>query len=266
MDNFEKSKLIDEAKRIIFKASEQIKNHRQRPYDINTKQDRKDLVTEIDESTEKFIIKKVRSSFPDHKIMAEEGTGDEVNSLDGTVWIIDPIDGTMNFIHQKRFFAISIGIYHNGEGIVGLIYDVMDDTLYEGIKGEGAYKNGKKIPELTKERELKDTLIGINSFWSIPNRRLNEEKIHQLIRDVRGTRSYGSAALEFAYIAEGIIDAYITMRLSPWDIAAGIIIINEVGGKATQVNGEPLDLLKDNTVLAANEVVHSGYIDYIEEK
>lgn len=146
MDNFEKSKLIDEAKRIIFKASEQIKNHMQRPYDINTKQDRKDLVTEIDESTEKFIIKKVRSSFPDHKIMAEEGTGDEVNSLDGTVWIIDPIDGTMNFIHQKRFFAISIGIYHNGEGIVGLIYDVMDDTLYEGIKGEGAYKNGKKSP------------------------------------------------------------------------------------------------------------------------
>lgn len=80
----------------------------QRPYDINTKQDRKDLVTEIDESTEKFIIKKVRSSFPDHKIMAEEGTGDEVNSLDGTVWIIDPIDGTMNFIHQKRFLRFQL--------------------------------------------------------------------------------------------------------------------------------------------------------------
>nr|WP_289039021.1 inositol monophosphatase family protein [uncultured Allobacillus sp.] len=266
MDNFEKSNLIDEAKRIIFKASEQIKSHMQRPYEINTKQDRKDLVTEIDESTEKFIIEKIRSSFPDHKIMAEEGTGDDVTSLDGTVWIIDPIDGTMNFIHQKRFFAISIGVYHNGEGIVGLIYDVMDDTLYEGVKGEGAYKNGKKLPELTKEKELKDTLIGINSFWSVPNRRLNEEKIHQLIRDVRGTRSYGSAALEFAYIAEGIIDAYITMRLSPWDIAAGLIIINEVGGKATRVNGEPLDLLKENSVLAANEVVHSGYIEYIEEK
>ncbi|MFC0015859.1 MULTISPECIES: inositol monophosphatase family protein [Allobacillus] len=266
MDNFEKSNLIDEAKRIIFKASEQIKSHMQRPYEINTKQDRKDLVTEIDESTEKFIIEKIRSSFPDHKIMAEEGTGDDVTSLDGTVWIIDPIDGTMNFIHQKRFFAISIGVYHNGEGIVGLIYDVMDDTLYEGVKGEGAYKNGKKLPELTKEKELKDTLIGINSFWSVPNRRLNEEKIHQLIRDVRGTRSYGSAALEFAYIAEGIIDAYITMRLSPWDIAAGLIIINEVGGKATRVNGEPLDLLKENSVLAANEVVHSRYIHYIEEK
>ncbi len=266
MDNYTKNEILVEAKKIIIQAGKLIREHMEKPYQINTKADRKDLVTEIDENTERFMIKQIRNRYPNHQILGEEGTGDNVESLDGTVWIIDPIDGTMNFIHQKRFFAISVGIYHNGEGLIGLIYDVMNDTIYEGIKGQGAYKNGKSLPLLSEDRTLEDSLVGINSFWSVPNRRLNEKKIHQLIRDVRGTRSYGSAALEFAYIAEGIIDAYITMRLSPWDIAGGLVIINEVGGIATQVDGRPLDLLRDNTVLVANRVIHEDYMKYIEEK
>ncbi|WP_017186023.1 inositol monophosphatase family protein [Alkalibacillus haloalkaliphilus] len=243
-----------------------IKSHMKKPYEVDTKQDRKDLVTEVDQKTEQFFIDKIFSQYPDHQVLGEEGMGDKVQSLNGVVWIIDPIDGTMNFVHQERFFAISVGIYFDGIGEIGLIYDVMDDVLYEGIRGEGAYKNGKRLNSIDPEKHLEDALIGLNNSWAIPNRKLNEEKIHDLIRKVKGTRSYGSAALEFAFIAEGIIDAYITMRLAPWDIAAGMIIVNEVGGITTRVDGTDVNMLTGNTVICANKAIHDELLDFIETK
>ncbi|WP_277674437.1 inositol monophosphatase family protein [Piscibacillus halophilus] len=258
--------ILNEAKQWIIEAGELIKNEMNKPYKIDTKRDRKDLVTEIDQKTEQFFVDQISDKYPDHKILGEEGMGEEVHSLDGTVWIIDPIDGTMNFVHQQRFFAISVGIYHNGIGEIGLIYDVMNDTMYEGIRGEGAYKNGQQLEPIDPNKTLSDALVGLNNFWAIPNRRLNEKKIHDLVRKVKGTRSYGSAALEFAYIAEGIIDAYITMRLQPWDIAAGKIIVDEVGGITTRVDGSSLDMLTGNTVICSNKAIHESLLTFIQEK
>src|SRR5699024_2313745 len=134
---------------------------------------------------------------PDHKILSEEGYGDDVDSLDGTVWIIDPIDGTMNFVHQKRNFAISIGIYHDGIGEIGLVYDVMADMLYSAKKDEGAMKNGEKLPHLKQELKLEESILGINHFWLCENKLIDEKVMQNLIKTVRGTRTYGSAALEF---------------------------------------------------------------------
>ncbi|GEN44759.1 inositol monophosphatase family protein [Alkalibacillus haloalkaliphilus] len=250
----------------IKEAGELIKSHMKKPYEVDTKQDRKDLVTEVDQKTEQFFIDKILTQYPDHQVLGEEGMGDEVQSLNGVVWIIDPIDGTMNFVHQERFFAISIGIYFDGIGEIGLIYDVMDDVLYEGVRGEGAFKNGKQLNPIDPDKHLEDALIGLNNSWAIPNRKLNEEKIHDLVRKVKGTRSYGSAALEFAFIAEGIIDAYITMRLAPWDIAAGMIIVNEVGGITTRVDGTDVNMLTGNTVICANKAIHHELLDFIETK
>ncbi|BBP89014.1 hypothetical protein BsIDN1_26320 [Bacillus safensis] len=111
------------------------------------------------------------------------------------MWIIDPIDGTMNFVHQKRNFAISIGIFENGVGKIGLIYDVIHDELYHAIKGEGAYMNDILLPPL-KDVEIEKAIVGINPTWAIESPYFDAKPFARLVRDVRGTRTIGSAALE----------------------------------------------------------------------
>src|SRR5690606_29065843 len=159
------------------------------------------------------------------------------------VWVLDPIDGTMNFVHQKQNFAISLAVYDEGVGEIGFIYDVMNDNLYSALKDGGAYKNNKKLPPLNPHKRLNEAVISINHRWLIENRYVDEKVMQQLVRNVRGTRTYGSAAIEFGYVAEGAIDAYITMRLEPWDIAAGRIIVAEVGGLTTNIVGERVNML-----------------------
>ncbi|WP_188205661.1 inositol monophosphatase family protein [Alkalibacillus aidingensis] len=258
--------LRNDAKEWILEAGELIKESMNQPFAVDTKKDRKDLVTEVDRRSEQFFIDKISEKYPDHKVLGEEGMGEEVTSLDGTVWIIDPIDGTLNFVHQQRFFAISIGIYIDGVGEVGFIYDVMADDLYEGVRHQGAYKNGTQLDPIDPQKTLEESMIGLNNTWVIPNRRLDEKKMQELSRNVKGTRSYGSASLEFAYIADGTLDAYITMRLSPWDIAAGMIIVSEVGGVTTRVDGSEIGMLSGNTVVCANQAIHQELLTYIIEK
>ncbi|MRG85546.1 inositol monophosphatase family protein [Salinibacillus xinjiangensis] len=267
MDSVEKQQIFDHAKEWTLEAGERIKAQLDKPFKVNTKKDRKDLVTEVDEDTERFFAERIRSTYPNHQVLGEEGLGDNVTSLDGIVWIIDPIDGTMNFVHQQRHFAISVGLYKDGEGIFGLIYNVMTDDLYVAKRGEGAHKNGVLLPKLDQSRKLEDSLLALNHYWSIPNRRFDEKGIHELVRKVRGTRTFGSAALEFAFVAEGIIDGYMTMRLAPWDIAAGIILVNEVGGVTSRVDGSPLNMLKENSVITCNSAIQEEIVNnYIRKK
>lgn len=229
--------------------------------DIQTKSDRNDLVTNIDKETEQYFINNIRKTFPDHHILGEEGFGEKLNKTDGIIWIIDPIDGTVNFIHQQRNFAISIGIYENGKGKLGYIYDVVQDELYFAEAGNGAYFNGQRIPQVT-ETKLSDAVIGINSSWLIHNRHVPISNLHALVRGVRATRSYGSATLEFAYVATGRLDAYIAMRLAPWDFAAGKILIEELGGIVTSVKGEELNLLDNSTVFVCKPGLHKEILDH----
>ncbi|MEK3887113.1 inositol monophosphatase family protein [Bacillus sp. FSL K6-3431] len=224
--------------------------------DIQTKANVNDLVTNMDKDVEQFFIHNIRSEFPEHRIMAEEGFGDKFKDLDGVVWIIDPIDGTMNFVHQQRNFFISIGVYHNGVGKLGYLYDVVHDELYYAKAGEGAYCNGKKLSRL-KEVLIENALVGFNASWVVSNNYMDHHQFIPLVKDVRGTRSYGSAALEIAYVATGRLDSYINMRLAPWDIAAGKIIIEELGGIVTNLQGEQVNLLETGSILIAGPELHA---------
>ncbi|MEH7125525.1 inositol monophosphatase family protein [Bacillus sp. JJ1532] len=244
----------------IKEAGENIKRSFSKTLVIQTKTNANDLVTDIDKSTEQFFIKKIKESFPDHKILGEEGFGDKLNNLTGVVWIIDPIDGTMNFIHQQRNFAISIGIYEDGVGKVGLIYDVVHDELYHAMKGSGVFLNDLPLPPLEKV-SISEAVIGINATWVTENKRIDPALLSPLVKDARGTRSYGSAALEMAYIASGRLDAYITMRLAPWDIAAGIILVEELGGLATTLKGDALSMLENNTVFISKPGLHQEIME-----
>ncbi|MBM7692419.1 myo-inositol-1(or 4)-monophosphatase [Peribacillus deserti] len=248
------------AKQWIKEAGKRIRDSFDLELTVETKSNANDLVTNMDRATEEFFYEKVNKQFPDHRILGEEGIGSEITDLKGVVWIIDPIDGTINFVHQQRNFAISIGIFADGVGKIGLIYDVVHDELYHSFKGEGAYMNEVKLPPL-KPVPVKETILAINASWIHSNKLVPKEKLISLVSDVRGTRSTGSAALELAYVAAGRYDAYVTLRLSPWDYAAGILLVEEVGGEVTDVFGDKIDFLKKSSIFASKPGLHQDMID-----
>jgi myo-inositol-1(or 4)-monophosphatase len=249
----------------VQEAGERIRESFDKTLNIQTKSDANDLVTNMDKEIEQYFISKIRAAYPDHKIMGEEGFGDELKSLNGTVWLIDPIDGTMNFIHQQRNFAISLGVYENGVGKIGLIYDVVHDELYHAVKGKGAYLNDKQLPAL-KETSIHEAILALNATWVMENHRIDHNLMIPLVKDARGTRSYGTAALEMVFVATGRVDAYMSMRLSPWDFAAGSVIVEELGGIVTNLRGERLDFLSKDSLFAAKPGLHQSILnDYLKE-
>lgn len=248
------------AKSLVKEAGHKIRASLYNRIHIESKSDANDLVTNIDREIEQFFIRQIKTDFPGHNIVGEEGFGDAVESLDGVTWILDPIDGTMNFVHQKRNFAISLGIYADGVGMLGYIYDVMQDDFYYAVKGGGAYFNDERLPQL-EITPLNEAVIGINASWAAPNHYVDNSKIIELISRCRGTRSYGSAAMELAYVSSGRIDAYMSMRLSPWDIAGGIVIAQEVGAIATNMKGELPHLLGSDTFMVARPGLHAEILE-----
>lgn len=254
------------AKSLIKEAGHKIRVSFFNQIHIDSKTSANDLVTNIDREIEQFFISRIQTDFPDHKILGEEGMGDDVRSLDGVTWILDPIDGTMNFIHQKRNFAISLGIYADGVGILGYIYDVVNDDFYNAKKDEGAYYNDERLPKL-EITPLREAIIGVNARWMAPNRFIDHEKLIGLVMECRGTRSYGSAAIELAYVATGRIDCYMSMRLSPWDVAGGMVIAQEVGAVATNLNGEKMKLIGQDSFIVTRPGLHNDILtNYIRLK
>ncbi|MDM5328094.1 inositol monophosphatase family protein [Neobacillus sp. CF12] len=253
------------AKQWVMEAGDKIRDSFQKTLNIQTKSNPNDLVTNIDKEIEQFFINKIRKNFPNHRILGEEGFGDEVSNLDGVVWIIDPIDGTMNFIHQQRNFAISLAVYENGKGKIGIIYDVAHGEVYHAITGKGAFMNDIQLPALSM-RTVKESIIALNATWLMENRRIDHNLLIPLVREARGTRSYGTAALEMVFVATGRVDAYISMRLSPWDVAAGAIIIGELGGVITNLRGVRLDFLSSDSLLVARPGLHQTILnEYLKE-
>lgn len=247
----------------IREAGERIRKSFTENLTVKTKSNRNDLVTQMDEAIEEFFVREIQTNFPGHQVLGEEGYGKDRDSLNGVLWIIDPIDGTMNFVHQQRHFCISVGIYENGVGMLGFIYDVAADDLYYGVRGQGAYLNGERMSDLNKV-DVEDALLALNATWITENRKIDYRKVAPLVRDLRGVRSYGSAALELAYVALGILDGYISMRLAPWDFAAGLILLTEVGAVVTTVEGEPVSLLDNCSVFAAKDGLHQQILkDYL---
>lgn len=253
--------LYEFLKDITLQAGENIRNQLNEPLEIETKSNPNDLVTNMDKATEKFLFDRIQSMYKDHRIIGEEGSGKDIENLDGVIWIIDPIDGTLNFVHQQENFAISIGIFIDGKKYAGVVYDVMRDVLFEARAGHGAYRNGKKLAMLT-DTPLKTSIISMNPNWLTKD--FTRDIYVPLVKDSRSARSYGSAALDFAYVASNKINAYVTLRLHPWDFAGGLIIVEEVGGIVTNQLGEPLNLLTANSIVVGNKGLHQEIMqDYL---
>jgi len=218
-----------------------------------------DFVTNVDKNSERLIASLIKKHFPDHGILAEEGTNSEGDNL----WIIDPLDGTVNFMHGYPCFCVSIALVKKGKQAIGVVYDPLKDEMFHAISGKGAYLNGKKI-RVSKAKDLNDSLL-ITGFYydrgEIMRRTL--QKIGEfLMLNIQGIRRDGSAALDMCAVANGRADGYWEFVLSPWDFAAASLIAKEAGAKITTTEGKPIEMNKGG-ILAANNNIHKRMLEIL---
>ncbi|MCH8958283.1 MAG: inositol monophosphatase [Proteobacteria bacterium] len=218
-----------------------------------TKKGRNDYVTEVDRLAEQEIIGTIRHSYPDHAFLAEESGQTGESDL---VWIIDPLDGTTNYLHGFPVFAVSIALQINGRLECGLIYDVMRQEIFEASRGQGAKVDGHRI-RVSKQAGLQGALIGTGFPFRNNNRWLDEymEMLKAVIKSASGIRRPGAAALDLAYVAAGRLDGFWETGLSPWDMAAGTLIIREAGGFVTDFSGGE-NFLESGNIIAGNPKVY----------
>ena len=224
----------------------------------------KDLVTKYDVAIEKFLIEKFSKAFSEFNIIAEE-------SDDGTIpfgdsIIIDPIDGTTNFVNKVPHCAISVGVYKNKKPYIGIVYNPILDEYFSAEVGKGAYCNGKKI-SVTNESEFSLSLIGTGFPYTSSHSKedlsfvmTNLERVLPKCQDIR---RFGSAAIDLCMVANGVYEGYYEINLKPWDVAAGIIILNEAGGKVTNHFGEEFNMFTDRCIVSSNSKIHNTLVSYI---
>ena len=229
---------------LIYQAGERIRQTMKQGLTIEEKSNFRDLVTNVDRETEDFFRQAIQEKYPKHRIMGEERTAGRFSSLDGFVWIIDPIDGTMNFIQQGDNFGILISLFQDGEGLLGYIYDVMRDKLCFAVKGQGAYINGMRLPQ-AKDKGIDDSLLNIGD----PIARSNAPQTRALLSRSLGFRAIGSAALAELSVFEGKTCAYVNFGVNPWDISPAFVIGKELGYVYTDIFGKEIDLLGQTTII-----------------
>ncbi|HEY9161308.1 MAG TPA: inositol monophosphatase family protein [Desulfomonilia bacterium] len=215
-----------------------------------------DLVTNADKASQGMIIKSIVEKFPDHAIIAEEGY--DKQGKDGFAWYIDPIDGTTNFVHGVPMFCVSIALYKDASPVIGVCHNPSTRETFHAEKGKGAFLNGMPI-YVSRTENLLDSLVATG----FPYKSENMDKIIQcffnVVGNVQGIRRFGSAALDLCYVACGRFDAFWEMGLKPWDMAAGVLILNEAGGKITGMNGADFDLHKGD-IVATNKIIHDDFL------
>jgi myo-inositol-1(or 4)-monophosphatase len=217
-----------------------------------------DLVTEIDIAAEKAIFDRVRSTYPDHGTYGEESGGGSPLK-EGFVWVVDPVDGTTNFSHRFPFVAVSIGLLYNGVPVVGVVYNPILKEIFTAIKGGGTLFQGKQV-HVSTIQHLPRSLLATG--FAYDRRETNDNNYREfchMTQVSQGVRRAGSAALDLAGVAVGRFDGYWERGLKPWDIAAGILLVEEAGGKITSYEGGPL-VLESGRILASNGLIHDQMI------
>jgi myo-inositol-1(or 4)-monophosphatase len=221
-----------------------------------------DLVTEADRASEKMIVERLRSRWPEHGIVGEEGA----RSAPGADyrWYVDPLDGTTNFAHGYPVFCVSIGLVRKDEQLeVGVLYDPTRDEMFSAQRGQGATLNGKAI-HVSQTKKLAESILGTGFPSHKRHKNPNIHFYHQITLRSHGLRRAGSAALDLANVACGRYDGFWEFNLNPWDTAAGALLVQEAGGRVTRFDGSPF-LLDSREVLATNGLIHQELITNFEE-
>ena len=219
------------------------------------------LVTEMDRLSEKTVVDTILRAFPRHGILAEEDA--RIESESGYLWVIDPLDGTTNYAHGYPNFSVSIGLEHKGEVVVGVVYDPMRDELYTAQKGQGAFLNGNPIIVSKHDTLIRSLLATGFPYDRTTSAENNLNYFNALIMASQEVRRSGSASLDLCNLAAGRLDGYWELKLQPWDVAAGSLIVREAGGTVTDFSGKRSSI-RDKEVVASNGRIHEQILEIIE--
>jgi myo-inositol-1(or 4)-monophosphatase len=214
---------------------------------------KRNLVTVADKESEEFIVNEIRKAYPDHSILAEEKTRDTQELP--YKWIIDPLDGTINFTHGHPFFCVSIALAHEGKIILGVVHAPLLDETYHAELGGGAYLGERRLTVSDSETLINSLLATGFAYVREETMSNNLENFCRLSLKARGVRRYGSAAMDMAYVAAGRLDGFWELYLAPWDVAAGSLLITEAGGKVTDLSGGA-DFIYGQNIIASNGKIH----------
>ena len=218
------------------------------------------LVTEVDLLCEKKIIEVIKNNYPDHSILAEERG--EIATDSDYKWIIDPIDGTTNFAHDFPFYCSSIALEIKGTIQIGVVYVPVLDELFAVQKGNGAFLNDKKI-QVSKCNMLKTSMLATGFAYDVHETDMdNVNHFKNFLKQARAVRRPGSAAIDLCYVAVGRFDGFWELNLHPWDVAAGVLLIQEAGGKVTGMAGENYSIYSNN-ILASNRGIHRDMVNVL---
>lgn len=211
------------------------------------------LVTEMDMRSERAVVETLLASFPDHSIIAEEET--TIRNGSDFTWIIDPLDGTTNYAHGYPCFSVSIALEQGEDIILGVVYDPMRDELFSAQKGKGAFLNGKPIRVSGIDTLIKSLLATGFPYDRKVSDRNNMDHFRDLLMASQEVRRDGSAALDLCSVAAGRFDGFWELKLKPWDVAAGSLIVTEAGGRVTDLAGAAFSI-HDDEILASNGTIH----------
>lgn len=255
--------MIDTLIQIIKEAGEILKKGYYTNKEITFK-GKKDLVTQYDIAVENFLKEKFSSTFKEFNIIAEESDNSDLEFCDSI--IIDPIDGTTNFVNQVPHCAISVGVYKNKKPYIGIVYNPILNELYQAKIGCGAFCNNEPL-KVTSNKQFKESLIATGfPYTSATNKNdlafviRNLESVLPQCQDVR---RLGSASIDLCMVARGTYDGYYEINLKAWDVAAGMIILEEAGGTVTNINNETYNMFGKECIVATNGLIHKELLSYL---
>lgn len=225
-----------------------------------------DLVSYVDKEAEEALMEELEMVYPDAGFIAEESHPNAAGIADNEYnWVIDPLDGTTNFVHGIPFCAVSVALMKGNEVQLGVVYDIVKDTTFYAWKGGGAFRDDQSI-KVTTTRRVSDSLLAtglpVNNFDRIDD---YLSILGDFMKQSHGVRRFGAAALDLCYTAEGTFDAFYEINLSPWDVAAGALIVHEAGGKISDYSGNS-NYIFGKEIIASNGIVHSEVLDVIRKR
>ena len=251
--------MLDFAIRIAQDAGRLLRDRVGTHLDISLKSEI-NLVTDVDRASEQLIREAIASHYPRHQVLGEESGLDE--NVSDYRWVVDPLDGTTNFAHGFPHFAVSIALEHKGETRLGVVYDPMRDELFAAERGTGATLNRRPI-HVSKTAELSKSILSTGFPYDIRTAELNNlDHWKNFAMNAQALRRVGAASLDLCYVACGRFDGFWELNLSPWDTAAGALIVEEAGGRVTNFGGGPFSNYKPQ-VLASNDLIHNRMIEVL---
>lgn len=227
------------------------------------KKGHQNFVTEVDFRVQDYLMNALLKILPESNFIAEESSSNQYH-LEKPTWVVDPVDGTTNLMHQFQHSAISVALYLDKEPSLGYIYNPTSGEMFFAETGKGAYLNGVKI-QVSPQKDLGNCLIGFGTTpYEREKSRETFEKVEKVYLSCQDIRRSGSAALDLAYVACGRMDGFFEMRLQPWDYAAGDMILKEAGGTATDWSGNALSVVAPSGVIATNGAVHQALLNQLK--